>query len=70
MKGLLLWLARLAGLMGVLLCVVSVAGRLTGIWFMGDFFQSHFESLFQIGMAGMVLGCLSYLVALMEFHRK
>jgi hypothetical protein len=63
MEALLLWTGRLAGLAGVSLCAVSGISRLSGFFWIGDFAAA---TLLQAGMAGMLLGCLSFLIYLTE----
>jgi len=63
METLLIWTGRLAGLAGVLLCVIAVAGRLSGAY---RLFQFEALTVLQVGVAGMVLGCLCLLMALIE----
>ncbi len=58
-------LAWVAGLFGVLLCLVSVGARLTGaFWIAG--FQSG--TLLQAGIAAMVFGCFCFLAVLTHKH--
>jgi hypothetical protein len=63
METLLLWTGRLAGLAGVSLCAVSGIARLSGLFWIGDF---QAATLLQAGMAGMLLGCLSFLMYVTE----
>ncbi len=63
MAGLLLWIGRLAGLAGVVVCAVSVAIRLSGEFYLGGFAVGQ---IFQIGIAAMLVGCLGFLWALAE----
>lgn len=61
MNKLILWMGRVAGISGVLLCAVAAAMRLSGIyWFAG--FQ--LGTLLQMGMAAMIAGCLCFLAVL------
>ena len=57
----LLWVGRLAGLLGVLVCVVAITGRMGGTW---GIFYFQIGTIFQAGIALMVLGCLGYLALL------
>lgn len=57
----LLWVGRLAGLLGVLICAVAVVGRLQGIFGIMYF---QIGTVLQAGTATMVLGCLAYLALL------
>jgi hypothetical protein len=63
MQTLLIWTGRLAGLAGVVLCVIAGAARLSGTYWLGGF---QTTTLLQVGVAGMVLGCLCLLMALLE----
>lgn len=57
----LLWVGRLSGLLGVVVCAVAVVARLSGLHeLMG--FQS--ATVMHAGVAAMVLGCLGYLALL------
>jgi 3-oxoacyl-[acyl-carrier protein] reductase len=61
MDDMLLWLARLGGLAGVLLCLSGGAVRLLGVHWLGGF---EAATLFQAGIAGMTFGCLCFLALL------
>lgn len=63
MDGMLIWLGRAAGLLGVLLCAVGAGARVTGSFWVGSF-QS--VTLLQGGMAAMILGCLCFLAVLVN----
>jgi hypothetical protein len=63
MNKLLRWTARSAGVIGVLLCVVSFLLRAAGVWVVGVF---QVGTVFQAGMAAMILGCLAYLAVLVD----
>lgn len=63
MNDLLLWLGRVAGIGGVLLCVVAAAARIGGYYFLGSF---QVGTLLQAGMAMMIAGCLGFLAVLTE----
>ena len=66
MQALLVWMGRLAGAAGVAVCTMAVVARLTGAYWLGSF---QVGTLLQIGVAGMVLGCLCFLAALTERFR-
>ncbi len=66
MNKLLLWTGRSAGVVGVLLCVVSVVLRAAGKFVAGGF---QVGTLLQAGMAMMILGCLAYLAVLVDAAR-
>ncbi|GIX28409.1 MAG: hypothetical protein KatS3mg123_2290 [Burkholderiales bacterium] len=61
METLLLWIGRLAGLAGVLVCAVAVAVRLSGAYWLAGF---QAGTLLLAGMAAMLMGCLSLLMLL------
>ena len=63
METLLIWTGRLAGFAGVLVCVIAGTARLAGAYWLGQF---QTTTLLQVGVAGMVLGCLCLLLALSE----
>ncbi len=63
METLLIWTGRLAGLAGVVLCVIAGAVRLSGAYWLGQFQATTF---LQVGVAGMVLGCFCLLMALLD----
>jgi hypothetical protein len=66
MNNLLRWTARGAGVVGVLLCAVSFLLRASGVWLVGGF---QVGTVLQVGMAGMILGCLAYLAVLVDGAR-
>lgn len=57
----LLWIGRLAGVLGVLICLIAVGARLAGAFWIAGF---QAGTLLQAGIAAMVLGCLAHLVVL------
>ena len=63
MEGLLVWIGRLAGLSGVLLCAVATLFRFSGRFLVGGF---QVSTLAQVGIAGMILGCLCFSAVLTE----
>ena len=63
MHGMLLWIGRVAGLLGVGLSVVAGAARLSGSYQLGNF---QALTLLDAGTAAMVMGCLAYLASLAE----
>ena len=67
MDGLLLWLGRIAGVGGALVCALSVFARLKGDYFLGGF---QVGTLLQAGTALMTFGCLCYLACLAEARRR
>lgn len=66
MENLLLWVGRLAGLVGVLVCAVAFVARVTGTWTLGGF---QLGTVLQAGMGAMLLGCLAYIANLAERPR-
>ena len=67
MEVLLLWVGRLAGLVGVALSAWAVYGRLNGWYFVGGF---QIGTILQAGMTAMVFGCLCLLLALTARPRR
>jgi hypothetical protein len=65
MKTAVLWIGRLAVLLGLLLCALALGLRLGGTYFLGNY---PVGTLFNFGVAGMVLGCAAYLVLLAEYR--
>ena len=63
MQALLLWIGRLAGVIGVIVCAGAFFARLGGTWTLGSF---QVGAVLQAGMAGMLLGCLAYCASLAE----
>lgn len=61
MKNFLLWMGRLAGAGGLLLCAVAMGARLAGSYVLGIF---QLGTLLQAGMAGMIAGCFCLLLVL------
>lgn len=57
----LLWIGRLAGVLGVLLCLIAIGARLTGAFWIAGF---QAGTVLQAGMAAMLLGCLAHLAVL------
>lgn len=57
----LIKLGMIAGLGGVLLCIVGAASRLSGAYWLGSF---QVGTLLQAGIAAMVFGCFCLLTAL------
>jgi len=66
MEALQVWVARIAGVAGVLLSVVAIIARLAGHFWLGGV---QTGTLLQAGVAAMVAGCLSYLALLAERSR-
>ena len=67
MEGLLLWVGRLAGLGGALLCAWAAATRLSGSYFAGGF---QIGTLLLAGMAAMLAACVCFLVVLTSRPRR
>ena len=61
METVLLWIGRLAGLLGVIVCLIAAGVRLTGAFWIGGF---QAGTLFLTGVAAMTFGCLALLVVL------
>ena len=67
MEPLLLWIGRLSGVVGVLLCALAVYNRLTGSFFAGGF---QIGTLLQAGMTALLLACLCHLMVLTNRPRR
>ena len=63
MQSLLIWVGRLAGIVGFLVVCVAVAGRLLGVYRLGGL---EVGTILQAGMASILIGCLGYVAALAE----
>ena len=63
MNDLLLWIGRVAGVGGVLLCAVAAAMRVSGHFWFGGF---QIGTLLLMGMAVMIVGCLCFLAVLTD----
>jgi hypothetical protein len=61
MEMILIRLGAGAGILGLLLCLVAAAARLSGRFFVGGM---QAGTLMQAGTAAMIAGCLAYLVVL------
>jgi len=66
MNNLLIFIGRLAGMLGVALGVASVCARALGVFFVGTL---QVGTLLQASIASMVLGTLAYAAAVAERHR-
>lgn len=67
MENLLLWIGRLGGIAGVILCAVAVLVRLSGVYNLAGF---QVGTLLLAGMAAMLVACLGYLAAIAERGRS
>lgn len=67
MSNILLWLGRIAGLIGIALCLVAIGARLGGAYWLGSF---QVGTLIGGGTAAMVAGCLAFLAWLVESARS
>ena len=66
MEKLLLWIGRLGGIVGVILCAVALVARLRGVYNVAGFQVGTF---LLAGVAAMLVGCLGYLAAIAERPR-
>ncbi len=64
---LLLWLGRIAGLGGALVCALALGARLTGEYWIAGL---QVGTLLHAGTAAMVFGGLCFLAWLVEHARK
>ena len=63
MRSLLVWIARLAGVLGTTTIAVAAAARLAGAYWLGGF---QLGTLLQAGMAATLVACLAYMAVLAE----
>lgn len=61
MSNVFLWIGRLAGASGFLLCAVSIVLRISGQYV---FWGLELGTLFQAGTSGMIAGCFCLLLVL------
>ena len=61
MEGILLWIGRIAGIVGLLLSAWAATARLQGSYFAGGF---QIGTLLTVGMTGMLIGCFCLLLVL------
>jgi hypothetical protein len=64
---LLLWIGRLGGIVGVVLCAIAIFGRLRGVYNLAGFQNG---TLLLAGVAAMLVGCLGYLAFIAERPRS
>ena len=67
MQAALLWIGRLAGLLGVLLVIAAILRRISGTYYLGGL---QIGTVLQGGIAVTLLACLAYLIVLVEYRRK
>ena len=67
MINLLIWVGRIAGILGLVLFGVSALARATGLWRIGDV---QVGTLLVGSVAVMVLGTLAYTAAVAERHAR
>ena len=63
MESLLLWVGRLAGIAGVLVCLLAIALRFRGVY---NFAGFQIGTLLLAGIGAMLLGCLAYVALIAE----
>ena len=63
MSTLLIWLGRLGGTVGALLCAIAILARVFGVYNLAGFQVGTF---LLAGVAATSLGCLGYIAALAE----
>ncbi len=66
MANLLLWLGRVAGVVGITVCVVAAGARLSGQYILAGF---ELGTLFQAGTSAMIAGCFC-LLSVMTIRSK
>lgn len=67
MESLLLWLGRIAGLLGVAVSIWAALSRFTGGYYVGGF---QIGTLLMGGMTAMLVACLCFLVVLTDRVRR
>jgi hypothetical protein len=67
MESLLLWIGRIAGIVGLALSAWAAYARLTGAYFAGGF---QVGTLLLAGMTAMLVACLCLLLVLTERIRR
>jgi len=67
MNVLLLWIGRLSGIAGVLICVWAVAARLQGAYYLGSF---QTGTLLQAGSVALLISCVCFLAFLTQRPRS
>ncbi len=67
MELLLLWVGRLAGIAGALLCAWAIYSRLTGSYFVGGF---QVGTLLQAGTTALLVACVCFLAILTNRPRR
>jgi hypothetical protein len=63
----LLWVGRLGGIAGVIICAFAVLSRAAGIYNVAGF---QVGTLLLAGASAMLVGCLGYLALLVEHPGK
>ena len=66
MYTLLMWLARLAGILGVAVILIAGLARVAGAFWLGGL---QAGTLLQAGMAAAIVACLAYLASLAECRK-
>jgi hypothetical protein len=67
MNGLLIWIGRIAGLLGIGAVACAVALRALGTWHLGNL---QLGTLMNAGVAAMVLGAWAYVASIAERDRS
>jgi len=67
MQSVLVWIGRSSGILGLLLIILAVLRRVSGAYYIGGL---QIGTVLQGGIATLLLGCLAYLVVLVECQRK
>ena len=63
MNSLLIWIGRIAGLLGLATVTCAVALRLSGVWHVGGL---QIGTLMNAGVAAMVIGAWAYVASIAE----
>jgi hypothetical protein len=67
MEDMIVWVGRLAGIGGAVLCAVAAGFRVSGRFWVG---AVQAGTLLQVGIAAMILGCFCLLAVLTERARE
>jgi hypothetical protein len=67
MDWLLVWIGRVAGLIGLVVAAVALVARLTGAFWVVGF---QVGTIFMAGIAGLTLGCFCMLVVLTRSRQR
>ena len=67
MESLLLWMGRIAGVLGIAISIWAAFSRLTGGYYVGGF---QIGTLLLAGMTAMLVACICFLMVLTDRVRR